>query len=132
MEKQNESLRERLLARLPQPENLAAYRKETEVLLAKHEKALFWEKMVSTVFYACAVALVWADIFWGQKLSTPMKIHYIGFWVGAGLLLFVGAIEDLRYRIYRSKVEMLKEVKQVQLQVLEIQASLQKDARYQP
>jgi hypothetical protein len=43
-----------------------------------------------------------------------------------GLFFFVGAVQDLRYRIYRSRVDALKEVKQVQLQVLELQASLQK------
>jgi hypothetical protein len=30
MEQENSSVRDRLLARLPQPENLAAYREETE------------------------------------------------------------------------------------------------------
>jgi hypothetical protein len=47
-------------------------------------------------------------------------------WFGVGLLIFAGALTDLRYRIDRSKVDTLKEVKQVQLQVLEIRASLQK------
>src|SRR5260370_14218313 len=123
MEKQNESMRERLLARLPQPENLAAYREETASLLAKHEKALFWEKTPSSVCYASAFAIVMADNFWGQKLDAAMT-HFIWFW--AGLLFFVGAIGDLRYRIYRSKVDLLVGLKQVQLQILEIQASLQK------
>jgi len=42
MEKENSSMRDRLLARLPQPENSAAYREETASLMAKHEKALCW------------------------------------------------------------------------------------------
>jgi hypothetical protein len=33
---------------------------------------------------------------------------------------------ELRYRIYRSKVDLLKEIKQLQLQVLEVQATLEK------
>ena len=37
-----------------------------------------------------------------------------------------GAVNELGYRISRSKVDLLKEVKQVQLQVLELQASLRK------
>jgi hypothetical protein len=122
MEKQNDSMRERLLARLPQPENLAAYREETASLLAKHEKALFWEKMPSTVLYVSAAAIVMAYIFWWQKINTT-PIHFIWLWA---VLFFVGAVQDLRYRIYRSKVDTLKEVKQVQLQILELQASLQK------
>jgi hypothetical protein len=123
MEKQNDSMRERLLARLPQPENLAAYREETASLLAKHEKALFWEKMPSTVCYVIAFAAFIVNWFWGQKLGGALN-HFLWFW--AGLAYFGGAVLDLRYRIYRSRVDTLKEIKQVQLQILEIQASLQK------
>ncbi len=119
MEKQNESMRERLLAHLPQPENLAAYREETASLLAKYEKALFWEnRMPSIVFSVSAIAILIADRFWAQKIDQVV-------WFGVGLLIFAGALTDLRYRIDRSKVDTLKEVKQVQLQILELQASLQ-------
>jgi hypothetical protein len=120
MEKQNESIRERLLAHLPQPENLAAYREETASLLAKHEKALFWEnRMPSIVCSVSAIAILIADRFWAQKIDQVV-------WFGVGLLIFAGALTDLRYRIDRSKVDTLKEVKQVQLQILELQSSLQK------
>jgi hypothetical protein len=44
----------------------------------------------------------------------------------AGLLLFTGGLGLVGYRISRSKVDLLKEVKQLQLQVLEVQASLRK------
>ena len=125
MEKQNENLRDRLLARMPQPENLAGYREEVASLLAKHEKALFWEKMPSKVCYAIALAFWLTANLWSKKLGmTTAQIS--GLWAVAGLFYFVGAINNLRYRIYRSKVDMLKELKQVQLQVLELQASLQK------
>ncbi|MGA8741040.1 MAG: hypothetical protein WB561_07630 [Terracidiphilus sp.] len=124
MEQQNDTLRERLLSRLPQPENLAGFREETAALLAKHEKAHFWEKMPSSVCLVSAFAIVLAEMFWGRKLDVTTT-QFLWFW--AGLLFFVGAVSDLRYRICRSKVDLLKEVKQVQLQMLELQASLQKD-----
>jgi hypothetical protein len=41
-------------------------------------------------------------------------------------LFFTGALVGLSYCISRSKVDLLKEVKQVPLQVLELQASMQK------
>jgi hypothetical protein len=123
MDKQNESMRDRLLARLPQPENIAAYREETAALLAKHEKALFWEKMASTACYVVVIAEGIAVFSWGQKFTTTTIQST---WLG-GLALFVAAVAEMRYRIYQSKVDLLKEVKQVQLQVLELQASLQRD-----
>jgi len=117
-------MRDRLLARLPQPENLAAFRNETAALLAKHEKALFWEKAPSRVAYLVAVGLFFmAMSSWGSKLGTrEIQVLY----VGACLFFFMSMISDLRYNIYRSRVELLKEVKQVQLQVLEVQAALKK------
>lgn len=120
MEKQNDSIRERLLARLPQPGNLAAYREETAALLAKHEKALFWDKVPSIVCYVVAALMVvlW---LWGKTPAPAMRQY---FWPLVALVYFGGVVVDLRYRIYRSEVNTLKEVKQVQLQVLELQASI--------
>ena len=123
MEQRNENIRERLLASLPQPENLAAYREETASLLAKHEKALFWERMVSTACYVVLFAETIAIFSWGQKFTTTTIQSA---WL-AGIVLFVAAVAEMRYRIYRSKVDTLKEVKQVQLQVLELQAWLKRD-----
>jgi hypothetical protein len=124
MEQKNDSMRERLLARLPQPENIAAYREETASLMAKHERALFWEKMPSTVLLILAVGSFWlACSSWGQKFDIR-GTHSL--YIDAGIFFFVGSMIELRYNIYRNRVELLKEVKQVQLQVLELQASLNK------
>jgi hypothetical protein len=95
MEKQNDSMRERLLARMPRPENLAAYREETTSLLARHEKALFWEKMVSRACYVVVFAEGIAVFFWGQKfITTTIQSAWI-----LGLVLFVAAVAEMRYRI---------------------------------
>jgi hypothetical protein len=45
----------------------------------------------------------------------------------AAVFYFLGQIYQVGYQISRSKVDLLKEVKQVQLQVLELQASLRKE-----
>jgi hypothetical protein len=124
MEKQNESVRDRLLARMPQPENLAAYREETASLLAKHKRALFWEKVPSTVFSLLAVSLFWMTFTpWVQKLGTRQIQN---FYVDACLFFFISAMLELRYKIYQNRVELLKEVKQIQLQILELQAAQNK------
>jgi hypothetical protein len=66
------------------------------------------------------------DPMFGLKFD---EIHHILIYVAAcTLLLFVG-LDGLRIFIYRSQVNMLKEVKQLQLQVLELQASLHPDSR---
>ena len=122
MAKQNESMRERLLANMPQPEKLAEYREETAALLARHEKALFWERMGSWAGYGVAAVLL---VLWLLRLA-PGPWMREGFWPLVGFSYFAGVVGDLRYRFYLNKVDVLKELKQVQLQVLEMQASLRK------
>jgi hypothetical protein len=125
MEKQSESVRDRLLARLPQPENLAAYREEVVARLEKNEKAFRREKwgvgalwifvIGLFLFGACVRGEQWLDTTHGHAYEFMMA-----------LLMIWGGAELLRHFINRSRVELLKEVKQVQLQVLELQASLRK------
>ncbi len=131
MVEKNEGMRDRLLARLPQPENLAEYRKETGALLAEHQKALFWEKAPSVMFYLLAVGLfLGVNISpWNSMLGTR-EVQFL--YADACIFFFTGAISDLRYRIYRNRVELLKDVKQVQLQILELQASLTTGHEKQP
>lgn len=123
MVQQSNDLRERLLAALPQPENLAAYREETSALLAKHARALRWDKFTANTFIFLAVLLFWWSIYPGRL--GPLAVHSFQF--GSALLYFVGAIYTVQYKIYNSQVATLKELKQVQLQILELQASLRKD-----
>jgi hypothetical protein len=124
MENGSKGLRERLLARLPQPENREAYREETAVLMAKHERALYWDRvMARTLTFMGAGFFILATSTWGRKLypdgTVPLEV--------LALLLFFAGMNELGYRISRAKVDLLKETKQVQLQILELQASLKKD-----
>jgi p-aminobenzoyl-glutamate transporter AbgT len=122
---QQSNLRERLLAALPQPENLAAYREETAALLARHARALRWEKITATTFAFLAVALtlLWNHGPWRPGTSALHWLQAI-----SAILFFLGTIYRLRYEIYDSQIGTLKEIKQVQLQILELQSSLRKDS----
>jgi hypothetical protein len=124
MEKQNESLRDRLMARLPQPENLAAYREETALALAKNDRKLIWVKWMARSTWIVAL-VYWAVLFnCGERWLTTPNGRIFNFVV---IGLFVcGLFQILKEFVLRSRVEILKEVKQVQLQVLELQASLNK------
>jgi len=124
MEKQSNELRARLLATLPQPESLGKYREETAALLARHAKALRWDQVLANtvVFLAITLLLLSGNDYWRLGAST---IH--GLQIGSAALYFIGLIFQVRYKVYDSQVATLKEVKQVQLQILELQASLQKD-----
>jgi hypothetical protein len=129
MEKGSESMRDRLLARLPQPENVAAYREDTESLLAKHERALFWDRVSGRTIVWLGIGLFMvANSTWLRSLDSQLDSHVVIFFdVLAVVLFFTGALYLVNYQIERSKVDLLKEVKQVQLQLLELQASIKKE-----
>ena len=133
MEQGSNSMRERLLARLPQPENVAAYREETISLLAKHEKALATGYWTTRVIALCALALfLMANSILGAKANSTWflkldQTETVVIDVMAGILFFLSVLYGLQQFIYRNQVNLLKEIKQVQLQVLELQASLNED-----
>jgi len=125
MEKENSSLRDRLLARLPQPENLAAYHEEVAAELLKNEKGFRREKRyVCLLWFTVVTISVTFFVLVGVGRLDTARVTLFG--VQACWWTLLGAVELLKHFINRSRVEVLKEVKQVQLQVLELQASLQK------
>jgi len=124
MQQKGESIRELLLARLPQPENLQAYRNEVAELLDENQKRLRRNKW-TVVRVWIFVAVVSAPFLWmaGAHFNTPQGNWFLGlacFWV-----LF-GAIEIVKYVTNQGRVELLKELKQVQLQVIELRDLLGK------
>jgi hypothetical protein len=117
---QNESIRELLLSRLPQSANLAAYQKEVTSLLAENEKKLRRNKW-TVVRVWIFVVVVSAPFLWmaGTHFNTAEGnwfLGLVGFWV-----LF-GAIEIAKYEHNQGRVELLKELKLVQLQILQLHA----------
>jgi hypothetical protein len=93
--------------------------------MAKHARALRWDKLTAymIIFLAVGLWFLWTpNQPWHLSAST---IH--GFQVASALMFFFGVIYTARYEIYASQVATLKEIKQVQLQILELQASLRKD-----
>jgi hypothetical protein len=124
MERRNEAIGELLLSRLPRPANLAAYQQEVTSLLADNEKRLRRNKWTVVRVWIFVVA-VSGPFLWmaGRHFDTPQGNWFLGlacFWV------LLGAVEVFKYVVQQGRVELLKEIKQIQLQVLELHASLDK------
>ena len=124
MERKDEGMQDRLISRVSLPSNSAEYRKEVAQLLDKNAKDFLREKWGARALWIFCICLGTSYIwFKGGDLDTPKAAWYgtlACFW------LIVGAVELLKHFINRSRVELLKEVKQVQLQVLELQEALNK------
>jgi hypothetical protein len=124
MAQQSNDLRERLLASLPQPENLAAYREETASLLARHARALRWDKVTARTFCLTAGVMV---LLWNHGPWRPGTLALVWLQIMSAFFFLMGVIYSVRYEIYDSQIATLKEIKQVQLQILELQASQRRD-----
>jgi hypothetical protein len=124
MAEQRNDLRERLLAAMPQPENLAAYREETATLLARHARAQRWARHEAIMFGYLAIAftMLWLQNHWHLDAPLLLRIQII-----SGVMYLCAATATLYSRIYDSQISTLKEIKQVQLQILELQASQRKE-----
>jgi hypothetical protein len=116
-------LRERLLAQFePAPDRLAAYREEVHAMLEKNERTLRLQKWYAGAIWIFVVLLGTSFlVLGGLRGDTPP-----GTWLGilACFFLISAAVELVKYFINRSRVEVLKEVKGLELQVRELRDQL--------
>jgi hypothetical protein len=124
MDNKPEPLRERLLAQFePDREKLATYRKEVQTMLEKNERTLRWQKWYAGGIWIFVVLLGTAFlVLGGLRGDTP-----VGAWLGifACFVLIGAAVEVVKYFINRSRVEVLKEIKGLELQLLDIKDRVQ-------
>jgi membrane protein insertase Oxa1/YidC/SpoIIIJ len=120
MEKGNESVRERLLSRLPQPGDVAGYRKEIEAQLKKKSESLSTYRWTSWVLLGCWLVLC----FMTGRVDSKAAV---GLGTLAAMLLAVILVDAVRLEIRKAQFETFKEVKQVQVQILELRTSIEDD-----
>lgn len=118
--KENATLRERLLAQLPQPANVSAYREGIDQLLKKQEASLRTFTWTHYVLSACVLFLIYMASYLTKHHAEAVP----GFLVGAGVFFLLVLIEKPILDNRRLHIELLKEIKQVQVQLLELQIQI--------
>jgi hypothetical protein len=122
----NEPLRDRLLAQqAPQASRLAQYRKEVDAMLEQNEKTLRRQKWYAGAIWIYAVLLATAFLLVSGYLGVQPGI--VMCFLGV-VLLIAAAVELLKYFLNRGHVEMLKEVKRLEIRLLELQEQLRGSA----
>ncbi len=123
MDHKPEPLRERLLAQFePDRNKLASYRKEVQAMLEQNERTLRWQKWYAGSIWIFVVLmgtcfLTLAGLYSDKPASLWLGLTACFFLIGA-------AVEMVKYFINRSRVEVLKEVKGLELQLLELKERL--------
>ncbi len=123
MDPKPEPLRARLLAQFePDRAKLATYREEVQAMLDKHERTLRLQKWYAGAIWIFLVLLGTCFLTLGGLYADKP----VGLWLSIIPLFFLigGAVEMVKYFINRSRVEMLKEIKSLELQLLELKEQL--------
>jgi hypothetical protein len=124
-----DGLRDRLLAQHePQANKIEEYRKGIQAMLERNETRLRREKWFVVAFWLVVVAFLTAFLLWiGFANPTGMGAKNLAFTSMAAsvfVMVLYGSIELLKHFVNRSRVEILKEVKGVEIQLLELREEL--------
>jgi hypothetical protein len=116
MQFENDPLRDRLLARATKPVDAAQYRASVSQMIEKSRKRIKLERMAVTAFWIfCAVSAtvrLWFSGDWSHVSRSPFL---------ACILMIWGGVEVVKHYINSCRVDLLIEIKQLQLQVYELE-----------
>ena len=121
-------IREQLLAQNePTRERRLKYEKETEAMLNQLEAGFHREKWGTGILWIYATLFMTAAlVVTGYRNQVQPEISILAF---AFTLLIVGAVELVKHFINRSRVEGLKELKAMQMQVFELESRMPEQPR---
>lgn len=93
-------------------------------MLDDNERGLRRERRWTTVLWLYAVALMTVFLLVSGLYHPTPERSWMASLTGMGVVLFYGGLELLKHFINRSRVEVLKEMKQLELRVLELDERL--------
>ena len=128
MEPKPATLRDRLLAHVePAPDRLARYRLEVQTMIERHEATLRRQKWYAGGVWVFVVLLATTFLVLGATRGGAPD----WFWPATtALMLLIGAaVELIKYFLNRFRVEVLKEIKGLDIQVRELKEQLQGGGR---
>lgn len=118
MEPDRDSLRDRLLGREPKPTDLADYRQLVSSTIEKNRKRIQRERLFVTLFWIfCAVsatAWLWFSADAARLPRGPFLACIFFTW---------GGVEIVKHYVNSCRVDLLKEIKELKLQVFELRES---------
>jgi hypothetical protein len=129
MEPINEEFRRNLIGQLvPEPGRLDRYRREMTQMLEKNERGLRFERRFTTVMWLYGVAVMTVFLLVSGFYHPTPERSWMVILVGMGMVLLYGALMIVRVIINQTRVELLKELKQIELHVLELDERLRSRA----
>ena len=119
MQTPNDPIRDRLLGRIQKPIDTEGYRAGVAQLLDRNDKKMKIERIVANSFWIFCVAGAIAWLWFSAESAHLPREPFL-----ACIFFIWGGVELLKHHINASRVGLLKEIKQLQLQVFELDQSL--------
>ena len=117
MNSQKPNLSAALLAKLPSAADLAEQRSRACAAIAVETRKMKIQRIVVQAFWFLCAALS-VLYFWFDPAVTPaIRAPFL-----AGFFLFWGAFEVVKHRVQAARLDTLREIKLLQLQILELAA----------
>ncbi|MEO8657570.1 MAG: hypothetical protein ABI693_03830 [Bryobacteraceae bacterium] len=111
-------LRQGLLARLPLPVDAAEFRRTVEASVAEGEKRIRRERILVTLFWVFCVVSAVAYVWFSPGTTPAARAPFL-----ACLFFLWGGIEVLKHHINAARTDLKAQIKQLQVQLLELQKS---------
>ena len=118
MEPDNDSLRERLLGRAPKPADLTDYRRLVSSTIEKNRKRIQRERLLATLFWIFCAASATAWLWFSADAARLPRGPFL-----ACIFFMWGGVEILKHHINAGRIDLLKEIKMLQLQIFELKES---------
>jgi hypothetical protein len=118
MDRRDERVRNGLLGQVaPEPARLEAYRMEVQAMIEQKARALRRERWVSSSMWIVLVVLATVFLFLGAQREGDIRLW---FGIQACFWFLFGAVFVLRYFLNRNRLELLTEIKGIELRVAEL------------
>jgi hypothetical protein len=113
------NMRDQLISQMPQPEDLPAYRERVAATIEKAQHRVQVQRRFVSAFWIFCAASATAYLWFGSSAGQFPRAPFL-----ACIFFLWGGVELIRHSIASLQVEIQKDIKHLQVQVLELRSSL--------
>lgn len=116
MQTDHDPLRDRLLGQMPLPADVAQHRARVNQMIEANQKRIRRERIFVTAFWIFCVVSATVRLWFSAESARLPREPFL-----ACIFFTWGGVEIVKHHINSCRIDLLKELKQLQLQVFELE-----------